>query len=88
MSTVDDKFWEQVDGDAKRTVLCEPDRAAEVRALVEERGYDHITVLASPACPEGRYLVIDEQALEAANRETMQHATRNFGGYPFSGPRG
>lgn len=74
----DIRFWAQIQGDAKRTVLCEPHRAAEVRALIEERGYDHITVLASPACPEGKFLVIDEQALEAANRQMMQQAPRNF----------
>jgi hypothetical protein len=83
MSVYDDlvdevRFWDQIRGDAKRTVLCEPHRAAEVRALVEERGYDHITVLGSPACPEGQFLVIDEQALEAANRRAMQRAARNF----------
>lgn len=71
-------FWKQIQGDAKRTVLCEPHRADELRVLTEERGYDQITVLASPACPEGQFIIIDEQALEAANRQMMQRATRSF----------
>ncbi|MFB8182608.1 hypothetical protein ACFC8N_42795 [Streptomyces sp. NPDC055966] len=83
MSAYDDlvndiRFWDQIQGDAKRTVICEPHRAAEVRALIDQRGYDHVTVLASLACPEGQFLVIDEQALEAANRQMMQQATRDF----------
>lgn len=71
-------FWQQIQGDAKRTVLCEPHRVDEVRALIEERSYDHITVLASPACPEGQFIIIDEQALDAAHRQMMQQATRHF----------
>lgn len=74
----DERFWAQIEGDAKRTVLCEPHHAADLRTLIEERGYNHITVLASPACPEGQFLVIDEQALEATSRKMMQQAARNF----------
>lgn len=78
MSDINDRFWEQIRGDAKRTVVCEPHRADELRALIEERGYDHITVLASPACPEGQFLVIDEQALEASGREAAQRVFRSL----------
>lgn len=86
MSAYDDlandiRFWDQIKGDAKRTVVCEPHRADEVRALIEECGYDHITVLASPACPEGQFVIIDEQALEAANRQMLQQGTRGFRRY-------
>jgi len=69
-------FWKQIQGDARRTVLCEPHRVDEVRALVEERGYDHITVRASPVCPEGQFLVIDEVALEASWQQSLQRMRR------------
>ena len=73
----DEAFWAQVQGDAKRTVLCEPYRADEVRAAVEARGYgDVLTVLASPYCPEGKLLVIDEGAMEASGRQALQRVWR------------
>lgn len=78
MSSVDEKFWEQIKGDAKRTVLCEPHRLPEILALVEDRRYDHITVLASQFCPEGQLLVIDDGAMEAGFRQTVQRLARSM----------
>ncbi|WP_225811316.1 hypothetical protein [Streptomyces spinosus] len=75
----DIRFWDQIQGDAKRTVLCEQHRAEEIRAAVEERGYGHIlTVLASPYCPEGKLLIIDEGAMEASGRQAIQRAGRSL----------
>ena len=34
------RFWAQIQGDAQRTVICEPHRVDEIRAAVEARGYD------------------------------------------------
>lgn len=72
-------FWAQIQGDAKRTVICEPHRAAEIRDALDERGYSHIvTVRASAACPEGQLIVIDEAAMEASERQLFQRAGKGI----------
>lgn len=72
-------FWQQIQGDAKRTVLCEPERLAEIQAAIEERGYgDTITVRASAVCPEGQMIVIDEAAMEASERQLFQRAAKGI----------
>ncbi|MFM9616837.1 hypothetical protein ACKI14_02605 [Streptomyces turgidiscabies] len=78
MSGTDEAFWKQAEGDAKRTVLCEPHRLDEIQTLIDERGYDHITVRASPFCPEGKLLVIDEAAMEASQRQLFQRAGKGI----------
>jgi hypothetical protein len=77
-SANDEAFWRQVEGDAKRTILCEPHRLGEFLAIVEERGCDHITVLASAFCPAGQVIVIDDSAMEASWRQTIQRAARSL----------
>jgi hypothetical protein len=73
------RFWAQIQGDAQRTVICEPHRADEIRAAVAERGYDtFITVRASLACPEGKLIVIDEAAMEASQRQLFQRAGKDI----------
>lgn len=78
-------FWDelrcttQVMTDAKRTLICEPDTADEVRALVKARGAaGTFEVKASAACPPGRILVLDEQALTAAENQTLQQLSRGI----------
>lgn len=67
------RFLMQTTADAHRTLMCEPDRADAVRAAVDQLGAGHLfTVKASPCCPEGKVVVIDEQALEASWRQTLQ----------------
>lgn len=83
MSAYDDlvndvRFWDQIQGDAKRTVLCEPHRVDEIQAAVEERGLSHLTVRASPFCPAGKLLVLDDSAMEASWRQTVQRAARSL----------
>lgn len=78
-------FWQQIRGDAARTLLCEPQHLAGLQAAVEARGLDNIiTVRASTACPEGKILILDEAAVEASHRQVMQQAARGirfgFGG--------
>ncbi|MFZ3473075.1 hypothetical protein ACODT3_10925 [Streptomyces sp. 4.24] len=69
---MDVRFYEQVLLDARRTIVCPPDLAAGVQAAVEQYGAaDLFTVRASPACPEGRLLLIDEQAMEADFRASL-----------------
>lgn len=71
------RFYEQVIGDAQRTIYCEPSMLAAVQDAVEVRGVGHIyTVRASQACPEGKLLLVDEQAMEAAFQEAAQQGLR------------
>lgn len=60
------RFWSQVVGDAKRTVVCPPDLESRCAGYVRARGLEHlITVKASRYVPENRIFVIDEQAIDA-----------------------
>lgn len=75
------RFFAQIIGDAKRTVLCEPHRVEEIRKAVDRMGMGGIlTVKSSPVCPEGKLLVIDEQALEASARQAASRPIRFYGG--------
>jgi len=72
-------FWGQIRGDAKRTVLCEPERLNEIQAAAEQCGYsDRVTVRASPLCPAGKLLVLDDSAMEASWQQTIQRAARSL----------
>lgn len=78
-SATDEAFWRQIEGDAKRTVLCEPHRVDKIQAAVEQRGFaDIITVRASQLCPESKLLVIDDSAMEAIWQQTIQRAGRSL----------
>ena len=69
----------QEQGDAKRTLICEPERADEVRAAVAQTGRSHLyTVCASAACPPSKILILDEQALQASWNQTVQQAAKNI----------
>lgn len=72
-------FWRQIQGDAARTVLCEPQHLAGLQAAVEAHGWaDAVTVRASAGCPEGKFIVIDEAAIEAFHRQVLQRVA-SFG---------
>ena len=61
------RFWQQVIGDARRTVLCPPEMESRCKGYVDARGLGGvITVKASPVCPDDRLYVMDEQALMAS----------------------
>lgn len=67
------RFQRQIAADSQRTLVCEPDRVAAVQAAVDQLGAGcTFKVLASQACPAGQILVIDEQAIEASWRQTVQ----------------
>ncbi|MFE5958909.1 hypothetical protein [Streptomyces rubiginosohelvolus] len=71
------RFFAQIIGDAKRTVLCEPHRVDEIRGAVDRMGAAGIlTVKASRVCPEGKLLVIDEQAMEASYHQAASKPIR------------
>lgn len=69
------RFLLQVHADSQRTLICQPNRAPAVQAAVDQLGAtDAFTVKASQVCPPGKILVLDEQALEASWRQTIQRA--------------
>jgi hypothetical protein len=67
------QFFHLTREESKRTILCEPHREHQVRAVIDQAGAaDILTVRPSTACPEGRLIVIDESAIEASLREAAQ----------------
>ncbi|MEU3455564.1 hypothetical protein ABZ671_18480 [Micromonospora sp. NPDC006766] len=70
------RFWQQVITDARRTVLVEHGRAAEVTAMLDRHGvagqYD---VHESGAVPAGQILVVDHHAVDAIDRQSAQAIT-------------
>jgi hypothetical protein len=67
------RFWAQMIEDSKRTLYCQPGQGEAVKATVAAEGMDGMfTVRETPVCPEGRVIIVDEQALEAAYAETLQ----------------
>lgn len=71
------KFWQQVMTDAQRTVICSPEMESRCKGFVEARGLAGIiTVKASPVVPNDRLIVLDEQALQAANHQAMTRPIR------------
>jgi hypothetical protein len=77
-------FLEITRQESKRTIYCEPQYEHGLRVLVDQLGAaDVFTVRVSPACPEGRLLIVDDGAFDAAEREWLQGLTRQpwkFGG--------
>lgn len=66
------RFWSQVIGDAKRTVICPPDLESRCKGYVAARGLEHrITVLANQFCPPNQLFVIDGNAVEASVRQSL-----------------
>lgn len=66
------RFWAQVIGDSKRTVICTPDLESRVKGWVDARDMGAlIKVIANPACPPNQIFVIDEQAIEANFQQSI-----------------
>lgn len=73
------RFMAQTLADSKRTILCEPDREAEIRAIVDQMGLSTVwDVRGSRACPFGKLLVLDENAMQAAFNQTVQRAAHDM----------
>lgn len=72
------RFYEQVIGDSKRVIYCEPHMATAVQDAVQAHYAGHLfTVRSSPACPEGKLLLVDEQGIEASLNASVQRSMRN-----------
>lgn len=79
------RFYDIARAEAKRTILCEPHREHQIRAAVDQLGAaDILTVRASPACPEGKLLVIDEGVIDAQWQETLQGLRRGIRLFPWA----
>lgn len=73
----DIRFYDQVHGDAKRTIICPPHLVSAVQAVVDQHhAEDLYTVRASRACALDRLIIIDEQAIEADTRQAAQRPIR------------
>lgn len=72
-------FYEQVVGDSRRTIICPPEFVESIRAAVEQHdAADIYAVRSSPACPDGKLLVMDEQAMEASLQQAAQRGARSL----------
>ncbi len=77
MSVLDDvRFWAQVVGDAKRTIIVHTSWESDIRWLCEVEGWNHLTVKPSPFIPVNTFLVLDEQAIEAQMRQDLRRPIR------------
>lgn len=70
------RFAQIAAAESRRTVICHPDNATMLEAILATRGMHHITVQAVPHCPTDRYYIADPQALDAAVAESLQHLAR------------
>lgn len=67
------RFYEIARQESRRLILCEPHRVDQIRAAVDQAdATDILTVRASPACPDGKLIVIDEGAIDAQWNEWAQ----------------
>lgn len=67
------RFWQQVIGDARRTVFCPPDLESRCKGYVAARGLEHIiTIQASPYVPENTIIVADLGAIDAETYRTRR----------------
>jgi hypothetical protein len=71
------RFWAQVIGDAKRTVMCSPDLESRCKGYVDARGLSGlITVKASRYVPENQIFVIDDGAVAATIARPVKPRTQ------------
>ena len=80
MSMIDDvRFWAQVVEDSRRTLVVPPDLESRAIEMVKARGLAHVvTVKVSDVLPEHTVYMIDEQAIEADLRQTVQQRRPSF----------
>src|SRR5690348_17024114 len=63
------RFWAQVIGDARRTIVCSPELESRLKMSIAARGLDGIyTVEVSRFVPDNRVIIIDQQAIDSLSR--------------------
>lgn len=80
MSPYDDvRFWLQIIGDARRTIVCSPELESRIKTQVEARNLAGIiTVQATRNWPhESSVLVIDEGAITANANQLLTAMSRD-----------
>lgn len=79
----DVRFWQQIKGDAKRTVVVHPDHVDYLRAAVRVNGLDDIvTVVGNPVLTIDQGFVIDTPAMDAYERQNAQAWKPTLWPYP------
>jgi hypothetical protein len=72
------KFWHQIMGDARRTIVCAPDLESRIKCGLETRGLAGlVTVQVSRNLPDERQVfIVDEQAIAAATNQAIARMGR------------
>lgn len=61
--------------DSKRTVWCNPEWESRIKTMADVRNVGGLfNVVASDACPENAVYVVDENAMEAQLRQSLQRS--------------
>lgn len=73
----DIRFYALAAAESKRTIICEPHMVDAIQAAIDGRDAGHLyTVRSSTACPEGKLIILDEQAMEAGLQQAAQQGPR------------
>jgi hypothetical protein len=75
----DIRFYALAAAESKRTIICEPHMVEAIRTAIDGLGVRHLyTIRSSPVCPEGKLLVLDEQAMDAGLQQAAQQGLRGM----------
>jgi hypothetical protein len=74
------RFWAQIIGDARRTIMCSPDNESRIKCWIDARGMSGVlTVEATPFVADDTIYVLDVQAANAAmERRALQDLKERF----------
>ena len=71
------RFWAQVAGDARRTIVCPPDLESRIKGWLSARALlGFHTVEANEYMPPDRIFVVDQGALDAYMAQAMNRPRR------------
>lgn len=71
------RFWAQIVGDARRTIVCSPDLESRVKGWLSARGLDRIhTVEVNQYMPTDKIFIVDSGAFNAYMAQAMNRPIR------------
>lgn len=71
------RFWAQVTGDARRTIICPPDLESRIKGWLSARGLlGFHAVEVHEYMPDGRIFVVDQGAINAYMAQAMNRPIR------------
>jgi len=74
------RIWRE---ESKRTIICRPEHATELRWRIDQAGLDDVLKIVEQSfVPEGTIWIIDEQAIEAGTRQALAKPPVLFGYRP------